>query len=132
MRLVIRSACAIALALAVTSLATASFAQGGLSNSVCREDVDRLCADVKGTRGAVAECLRSKSAELDPDCRQELEERKARLAERLAIAESACQPELEKFCAGEPEIAKVPCLRKQHANLSDGCRAVIPPRKSAQ
>jgi len=133
MNTVFRAAFFFSATLALTSLLPAiSFAQAGLglANGVCREDVARLCADVKGQRGAVPKCLHAKVAELDSDCRQELEDRDARLNERIAIAESACPAELEKFCSAEPDFEKVPCLRKHHAELSEGCRAVVPVPKT--
>jgi len=128
MSLVFRAAFFLGAMLALTSMIpVASFAQGaaGLANGVCREDVDRLCADVKGQRGEVPKCLRAKSSELGPDCLQELEERDARFNMRLARVEGACPSDLEKYCAGEPDFDKVPCLRKHHADLSEDCRAVI-------
>ncbi|MDH3685541.1 MAG: hypothetical protein OEP95_04910 [Myxococcales bacterium] len=129
MGLVFRAAFFLGGMLALTSLLpVASFAQPGavgLANGVCRDDVDRFCADVKGQRGEVPKCLRAKSAELGPDCRQELEERDARFEMRLARIEEACPSDLEKFCAGEPDFEKAPCLRKHHADLSEGCRAAV-------
>lgn len=128
MRFVLRAAFFVGAMLALTSLIpVASFAQGavGLANGVCRDDVDRLCADVKGQRGAVPKCLRAKASELGPDCLQELEERDARFNMRLGRVEEACPSDLEKHCAGEPDFEKVGCLRKHHADLSEGCRAAV-------
>ncbi len=103
---------------------------GGLANGVCREDVEKLCSEARGVRGAVPTCLRSHLAELDPDCKLELEGRDARLRERLDIADAACPDELKNFCADQPDYEKIPCLRKRHGQLSEGCRAVIPAPKA--
>jgi len=133
MHLVFRTAFFLSVLFALSSLVpSASFGQAGLglANGVCRDDVNRFCADAKGKRGEVPKCLRAKVDELDSDCRQELEDRDARLAERIAIAESACPTELQKFCTDEPDYNKVPCLRKHEAELSEGCRAVMPAPKT--
>jgi hypothetical protein len=133
MRLVFRAAFFLAAMLAITSLIpSAGFAQTeavpspGLANGPCADDVNRFCADVKGKRGEVPACLRAKSSELTAECRQEVEDRDARIAQRVAIAESECSAELTKFCAGKPDYEKVKCLRGHFDELSEGCQLVVP------
>lgn len=110
-------------------LPSGALGQSGLVTGLCRDDVERFCPEGKDSPGGVAECLRSHVNELDPECRKDLAEREDRLRERLATATAACSDELARFCADQPDYKKVPCLRMNHAELSEGCQAVVRPPK---
>jgi cysteine rich repeat protein len=48
--------------------------RGRQINEACRDDIAKLCKDVKPGRGRIAQCLREHREELSPGCRENLPE----------------------------------------------------------
>jgi len=115
-----------ALVLVAAVCATAQVERANLSEGPCKDDFARFCADAKGKRGAVAECLQAKVNEVDAGCREELEARASRLRERVAFAREACPEDIKRVCSDVSDRDLIPCLRKNHASLETDCQTVIP------
>jgi hypothetical protein len=114
-----------AAALLATPLA---FAQGGpppaKTVGPCKDDIAALCPNIQpgaGAHGSVARCLESQQDKLSPQCKTHLDEMKA----RAEAARQACQPDVEKFCAGVAEGGGriMQCLHQHASEVSDACKA---------
>jgi hypothetical protein len=93
--------------------------------AVCRDDIAALCPGIqpgKGAHRAVAQCLESQLDALSTQCRAHVDAMRA----RAEAARQACQPDVEKFCAGiAPGAGAIrQCLRQHASELSDACKAV--------
>lgn len=102
----------------------------GPGGGVCHADVMRLCADVRGQRGAVPSCLMEHKDELSEACRTQMEQRAERARGIGKQVQQACADELARFC---PDFQPgggglMRCLRPHEAELSEACRAALPPR----
>ena len=86
----------------------------------CREDVKKLCPDLKRGSGGVGDCLNQHAAELSAACQDHLSKIKA----KMDAWRQACQDDVQKFCndidAGHGKIIK--CLHKNHDGLSQSCQ----------
>lgn len=87
----------------------------------CKDDVDKLCDDVKPGQGRVTTCLLAHPKKLSGDCRAVLEHGQA----RKASFGKACQHDLAKYCSdvrpGRKRALK--CLRQFQHDLSPACKA---------
>ena len=101
------------------------------SAGACHADVQRFCADAKGTPGGVATCLREHRDELSEACRNQVTGRRGKMRGELQRIRTACQDEIARSCArftpGERGLVR--CLRQHDAELSDGCRKALPERR---
>jgi len=120
--------CAGLLLAACLSIAPTARAQtGGLGP--CTMDARALCPDAK--RGTARHrCLLEHDAELSTSCRDHLKQRQAQRATRRAAVWSACQEEIDRWCAiatvGEGGV--MGCLRRKTDELSPACRDALPAR----
>ena len=115
-------------------LATVAFAQATPpppeappGRGVCKADIAALCPNLKpgpGEHRAVAECLASQQDKLSAPCKAYLDEMKA----RMEAAKEACQPDVDKFCAGVPVGGGriMQCLKQHQSELSEACKAAEP------
>ncbi len=98
----------------------------------CQQDVKRLCADVEPGAFSLLRCLRTHEDELGGECRAALTGKRSQATDRLAEIGEACQSELQRYC---PErrgpMHMMRCLHDHEADLSDSCRAALPPKPSA-
>ncbi|MDJ0788860.1 MAG: cysteine rich repeat-containing protein [Myxococcota bacterium] len=130
-----RIAACFALALVLTPWGAAAQGQppsrgAGAGGGACHADVMRLCSDVRGQRGAVRRCLAEHKDELTEDCRAQIAQRSEQARSVGKRVRQACAAELARFC---PELTPgeggmMRCLRPHEAELSEDCRAAIPPR----
>lgn len=65
-----------------------AFAEGPIGLDRCREDQERLCAGVRPGEGRIVRCLRERSSELSPECRQALQGPPSALGRRLSPDQS--------------------------------------------
>lgn len=102
----------------------------GPGGGACHADVMRLCSDVRGQRGAVRGCLAEHADELSEACRAQIAQRGDRARGVGKRVRRACAPELSRFCPDLPpgEGGIMRCLRPHQAELSEACRAAVPPR----
>jgi hypothetical protein len=107
----------------VAGAVAAFFTTAGAQQGPCKEDVAKLCKDVKPGEGRTLECLKKHQAEVSPACSAHVKEVK----EQLKAVANACEPDVEKFCwetpMGKGGIAK--CLKEHAAELSPGCNAAL-------
>jgi hypothetical protein len=106
--------------LAVALTMSPSLAQPKRGEGPCREDVKKLCPDIKPGGGRYRDCLKQHAAELSPACQEHVKQVKA----KVAAWRQACQDDVQKFCPsvgpGHGKIAK--CLHQHHDDLSQACK----------
>jgi hypothetical protein len=107
------------MALLVASLAITLGAKQTAAQSVCAEDIRRLCQNVPVGGGRVQACLQQHQAELSDACRKKLDELGAEV-KSLAVV---CRWDIGRLCSGvSPGGGRVlNCLRRNESNLSREC-----------
>jgi hypothetical protein len=98
----------------------------------CREDMERLCSDVKPGGGARIRCLKDHEDELSDACRAQIAEHSQQGHEHASKIVQACGDDAKKLCANvEPGNGGIGrCLRDHEADLSSACRdALAQPRR---
>lgn len=96
----------------------------------CRADIERLCPDASGGRGAF-QCLRDQRDEVSEACKEQLAEARRGAARgrtgAMRRALQACSVDLEKHCGdverGEGRLGA--CLQEHAGDLSDPCREAL-------
>ena len=96
----------------------------------CREDVKKLCGDVKPGGGAIGDCLKSHEADLSQGCKDNIAEGKKKFEEKKKEVMEACQADLKQFCANVTpgEGREFACLRAYEDKISAGCKEKMPKR----
>lgn len=86
----------------------------------CAEDVKKLCSGVKPGEGRIYQCLMSHETEINPACRDQLVQAKARFDQFV----QSCKTDAEQQCKGvKPGQGRIlSCLKSHEANLSPACR----------
>ena len=86
----------------------------------CRQDVQKLCPDIKPGGGAFRDCLKQHEAELSPACKAHV----AQMKTQIEAWRQACQSDVQQFCAsiapGGGNVVK--CLHQHSDQLSQGCK----------
>jgi hypothetical protein len=90
----------------------------------CREDVKKLCGDVKPGGGAIGDCLKTHADSLSQGCKENMAEGRKRMKE----FEQACQADMKQFCANVTpgEGREFACLRAYDDKISAGCKEKMP------
>lgn len=110
-------------------LALPAWAGDPASARPCRDDMERLCADVEGGAFTLMRCLSDHRDELSDACRNSLTSERQQSGKRFVKLSEACQSDLERFCpATRGPLHVVHCLHKHEADLSEGCRSALPPK----
>lgn len=114
---------AMLLAIAATAAETPAESKAGAQRGVCREEVKKICGDMKPGDGKYKQCLDASHDKLSPACREQLDRGQG----RIEAAHKACQADTQKFCAGtQPGDGRLhQCLKKNEAALSPDCRAAL-------
>ena len=96
----------------------------------CREDVKKLCGDVKPGGGAIGDCLKSHQADLSQGCKDNIAEGKKKFEEKRKEMQEACQADLKQYCANVTpgEGREFACLRAYEDKISAGCKEKLPKR----
>ncbi len=113
-------------ACAVVAFATAAGAQQG----ACKQDVDKLCKDVKPGEGAILQCLKTNEASLSPKCAGQMKQ----VQQQVKQLSAACEPDVERFCFNTP-IGKggiASCLKKHSSDLSADCKTAVSKAKASK
>jgi hypothetical protein len=109
----------LAVALGIAAAPAAAQRGGG----PCRQDIEKLCPNIKPGGGAFRDCLEQHASELSPACQQHLSQMKA----KMQAWQQACQDDVQKLCAnvesGGGNIMR--CLRDHHDQLSQACQDQI-------
>ncbi len=101
----------------------------------CKEDVKKLCADVKPGGGAIIKCMKEHEASLSSECKANIEKKKSEhkgMGEgRFKKGREACKADIEKFCKGITPGggAIIKCLKEHNAELSEECKSAGPKRE---
>jgi hypothetical protein len=107
----------------VAGALAAFFTTAGAQQGACKEDVDKLCKDVKPGEGRMLECLKTHQSEVSPKCSSHLKQ----VQQEIKQVAAACEPDVEKFCWEAP-IGKgglASCLKKHSTELSPECKAAV-------
>src|SRR5262245_43478623 len=121
-----------ALVLASSSPATAA------APAACAQDISKHCSNVPHDSAELVMCLEMHASELLPECKKALEERRSssdvrrsRRNPKVVAWAAPCMEDVQKLCNGIPagrgRVAE--CLTQHQAQLSDGCKAVFPPKR---
>jgi hypothetical protein len=94
------------------------------ASNACREDMERLCSDVKPGGGAKIRCLKDHEGELSDACRTQITERSRQVHDHASKVIQACGDDAKRLCADvEPGSGRIShCLRDHKADLSSNCR----------
>jgi hypothetical protein len=105
-------------------VALAQSAPPGAGAQPCRADVARLCPEAKD-RASIRACMKDKADQVSAECKAKW----ADFKERAQAVIEACKPDAAKLCSQvRPGHGRVMvCLRDHEAELSDACRAQLPP-----
>lgn len=112
-----------ALGLLLLALAAAHTARAAANDVLapCRDDVQKLCAEVHPGQGRMARCLKSHEDGLSPACRTHLKT----MFDHMLEAREACSADAERLCAdikgGHGRI--ISCLRQHQNELADACKS---------
>ncbi|HKE11175.1 MAG TPA: cysteine rich repeat-containing protein [Myxococcota bacterium] len=105
---------------------------GHPSGNACREDMERLCAEVQPGGGAKIRCLKSHEDQLSDACRAQMAAHAQQGHGHGGKVLQACGDDAKRLCTGlEPgSVGILRCLRQHEADLSSACRAAMgPPRE---
>lgn len=102
----------------------------------CKEDIKKLCGDVKPGGGSVHACLKKNEGKVSEGCRTKMTEldtkmgaMKAEFKEHIKAMRDACKGEVEKYCAKTPKGhgAKFHCLKENmdKPEFSSACKAEV-------
>jgi len=96
---------------------------GRAGGNPCREDMERLCSDVKPGGGAKIRCLKDHEDELSDACRAQIAEHSQRGNGKL----KACGDDAKRLCPKEEpgHGGVLRCLRDHEADLSSECRDAL-------
>jgi hypothetical protein len=100
------------------------------SKGACKQDVEKLCKDVKPGEGRMLSCLKEHQKEVSPKCAGHLKQ----VQQGMKQLSAACEPDVEKYCFDAP-IGKggmASCLKKHSADLSPDCKAAVAKGKAAK
>ena len=100
---------------------------GHPATNACREDMQRLCADVKPGGGARIRCLKDHEDELSDACCAQIAEHSQQVHEHASKVIQACSEDAKRVCAdlepGNGGISR--CLQDHEADLSSDCRDAL-------
>ncbi len=99
----------------------------------CREDIKKLCGDVKPGEGAIRNCMKTHEADLSQGCKDNMAEGKKKFEEKKKEIQQPCQADIKQFCANVTpgEGREFACLRAYEDKISAGCKEKLPKRGMA-
>jgi len=121
----------------IISVITAVFVLGGLAlparaheDGACRDDVKKLCGDVKPGDGGIRDCMKAHESELSQGCKDNMAEGKKKFEEKKKELEQACQADIKQFCANVTpgQGRELACLKAYDDKISAGCKEKLPKR----
>lgn len=105
--------------IAVLFLSSAVFANSG----ACKADREKFCADAKGDRKKMFQCMQDNADKLSSECKAQRD--KAR--EKLKDLAMACGQDVEVLCPDvDPgDLRLMRCLRENRDKLSESCKEKV-------
>jgi hypothetical protein len=99
------------------------------SGNACREDMERLCADVQPGGGAKIRCLKSHEDQLSDACRAQMAAHTQQGPGHGGKVLQACGDDAKRLCTGQEPgtVGILRCLRQHEADLSSACRDAMSP-----
>ncbi len=96
----------------------------------CRDDVKKLCGDVKPGGGDIRDCLKTHEADLSQGCKDNMAEGKKKFEEMKKELDAACKADLKQFCANVTpgQGREIACLKAYEDKISAGCKEKLPKR----
>jgi hypothetical protein len=98
------------------------------TDGACRDDMKKLCSDVKPGDGGMMDCMKQHEADLSQGCKDNRAEMKQKFEEKKKEFEAACGADLKQFCANVTpgQGREFACLRAYDDKISAGCKAKMP------
>jgi len=102
----------------------------------CKEDVNKLCADIEPGDGRIHECLVANKAQLSPSCKRE-EDRLQTIEStdvRLRPGFKSCKEEVDVYCKdvkpGQGRVFRCLQANLMESDFSDGCKSEVERQQS--
>lgn len=97
----------------------------------CQAEVKQLCPNVEPGGGRIRKCLQDNEGKLSPTCRQQLQEKRAKMKQRMEEVRTACEADVKRFCPNiEPGGGRLrDCLKSHAKELSPTCAQKMEHRK---
>ena len=114
----------LALFFGVVCLAIAAGARAEGGGRPCKDDADKLCQGIKPGGGAIMRCLKQHESELSPECKERMQQAKAKAKQSRQEFKEACGGDVQRQCPGmKPGGGAIMACLKAHENqLSDSCK----------
>jgi hypothetical protein len=124
MRLVLSTVAVVVAAIGLLWTAQPASAQGAGGWGPCKDDVKKVCGDIKPGGGRIARCMHEKESQVSPACVEHMKDMRAKHREKA----EACRDDRKKLCGDiKPGGGRIEACMKQHeAELSTKCRAEFP------
>ncbi len=99
-----------------------------LEDGACKEDMKRLCGDIKPGDGRIHDCMKSHEAEISQGCKDNMAQMKEKHKEMRKEIKEACAADMKQFCANVTpgEGREMACLHSYSDKLSAGCKEKLP------
>lgn len=108
------------LILVVLCLSSVSFAE-----KACRADVEKHCAGIEKGEGRIAQCLKTKEADLSAECKTEIANKKSKMKHAMKGMSEACEADMETHCGdiegGHGRMMK--CMKENRSKFSEACKS---------
>jgi hypothetical protein len=97
---------------------------------VCKDDISKLCKDIKPGKGAIANCLTEHVNALSASCKEHTIDAAERV-EKAKKFHEACKGDSAKFCWDNRSrrLGVVKCLEENENKLSTSCKGLIEKEK---
>src|SRR5581483_8620429 len=97
------------------------------NQGACKQDVQKLCANVQPGEGRIAQCMKQHQSELSDACKQNLAMMKEKMKQKMEAVEAACREDLQKFCADVKPGGgrKMACLKEHQGDASPACQTEL-------
>jgi len=97
-------------------------------DGACKDDMKKLCGDVKPGDGAMQDCMKSHEADLSQGCKDNMAEMKQKMEAKRKEMQEACKADIKQFCANVTpgEGREFACLKSYEDKISAGCKAKMP------
>jgi len=98
------------------------------TEGVCKDDIKKLCGEVKPGGGAIRDCLKQHQADLSQACKDNISEAKEKFKEKTEEVKAVCKQDLQQYCANVTpgEGREMACLRAYSDKLSAACKEKLP------
>src|SRR5258708_4103481 len=110
----------VSLLMAVFGLASISLPAYAHTEGACKEDMKKLCGDIKPGDGKMHDCMMAHEADISQACKDNMKEGKEKWKEKKKEVMEACQADIKQFCANVTpgEGREFACLRAYEDKLS--------------